>query len=110
MKVHLIKQQTVRNYIDHHAAGKRSFEFWLTTIKYADWERPEDIQSTFSTIDFLGHGSDRIVFDIGGNNFRVICKYYFGDVNAHLFIKWIGTHAEYDELCHHERQYNVDFF
>jgi len=26
MKVHLIKEQTIRNYVAHHAPGKSSFE------------------------------------------------------------------------------------
>ena len=108
MKVNLIKRQTVQNYIDGHAPGRRSFEYWLTSIKYADWNNPEDIQKTFGTADLIGNGSDRIVFDIGGNNYRLIAKYYFAEVKAHLFVKWIGTHTEYDEICARGVQYTVD--
>ena len=108
MKVHLIKNQTVQNYIDIHAPGRKSFEFWLSTIKFADWDSPGDIQQTFGTADLLGKGSDRVVFDIGGNTYRLIAKYYFGGEKVHLFVKWIGTHTEYDELCDQGNQYNID--
>jgi mRNA interferase HigB len=107
MKVHLIRRETVEAYVARHAPGRSSFEYWLSTIKYADWDEPEDIRRTFGTADLLGNGSDRVVFDIGGNNYRLIAKYYFGDNKVHLFIMWIGTHAEYDAVCENGNQYTV---
>ena len=107
MRVHLIKRQAIEAYVADHAASKRSFEYWVTAIKYADWETPEDIQQTFGTADLLGGGYDRVVFDIGGNNYRLICKYHFGNTKVHLFVCWIGTHAAYDELCGHGEQYTI---
>jgi mRNA interferase HigB len=108
MKVNLIKRQTVFTFINHHSKGKRSFESWLTAIKYANWDKPEDMKRTFRTIDLLGNGTDRVVFNVGGNKYRVIAKYYFSDVKVHLFIKWVGTHEDYDKLCAHNKQYSVD--
>lgn len=64
MKAHLIKQQTIQNFIDRHAPARRSFEYWITTIKYADWNTPAEIQKTFGSADLLGQGSNRVVFDI----------------------------------------------
>lgn len=108
MRVHLIKKQTIQNYVGGHPPGKSSFENWVTTIKYADWGTPEDIRQTFGSTDLLGQGSSRVVFNIGGNNYRMICKYLFGTSQVHLFVCWIGTHAEYDELCDHGGQYTVN--
>jgi mRNA interferase HigB len=51
-----------------------------------------------------------VVFDIGGNKFRIICKYYFSASQVHLFVCWIGTHAEYDELCGQNQQFIVNAF
>jgi mRNA interferase HigB len=49
-----------------------------------------------------------VIFDIGGNKYRMVCKYWFTGEFVHLYIKWMGTHAEYDELCRKNRQYTVD--
>ena len=68
---------------------------------------PLDILETFGAGDLLGRGSNRVVFDIGGNNYRMICKYAFGERQVHLFICWIGTHAEYDKLCAGREQYTI---
>jgi len=39
------------------------------------------------------------VFDCGGGVFRIICGMSFGKKSVLLFVKFIGTHAEYDTLC-----------
>jgi mRNA interferase HigB len=91
----------------NQARSKSSFVEWLNILKSADWSTPKDIQKTFNTADLLGKRSQRVVFDIGGNNYRMICKYAFGENEAHLFICWIGTHAEYDELCGKNKQYSI---
>jgi mRNA interferase HigB len=110
MRVHLIKKETVRHYIKNNARTKNSIEDWIEKIKYANWIYPNDIKSTFNSVDFLGNGSDRVVFNIGGNNDRIICKYVFGKFQVHLFVCWIGSHAAYDKLCIGNGQYVVSKF
>ena len=73
-----------------------------------DWAQPGDITKTFGSADLLGEGSSRVVFNIAGNNYRMICKYHFGVTRIHLYIKWIGTHAEYTKLCDDNKQYSVN--
>ncbi len=110
MKVHLIKKQSIEDYVLKNARSKASFEIWLSIIKLVDWKEPNEIVATFNSADILGKGSGRVVFNIGGNNFRLICKYHFGNTRVHLFIKWIGTHAEYTKLCNEGKQYEIDVY
>ena len=110
MKVHLIKHQTVENFVKENARSRVSFDKFLNELKYADWNRPDDIKKTFGTADLLGNGSNRVVFDIGGNAFRLIGKYYFGAEKVHLFICWIGTHAKYDNICSENEQYTIHHY
>lgn len=107
MKVHLIKKQSIEDYILKNARSKASFEIWIAILKRAEWNEPSDIISTFNSADILGKGSERVVFNIGGNNYRLICKYHFGETKIHLFVKWIGTHAEYTKLCNNGKQYEI---
>ncbi|WP_053406237.1 type II toxin-antitoxin system HigB family toxin [Persicobacter sp. CCB-QB2] len=109
MRVHLIKRQTVEDYMRSNASSKAAFEAWLMAIRYADWYQPQDILCTFNSVDILGKGSDRVIFNIGGNSHRMICKYLFGR-KVHLFVKWIGTHAEYDKICKRGLQYSISEF
>ena len=110
MKIHLIKKQTIEDFIEKNAQSKASFEIWFSIIKRADWNEPNEIISTFNSADILGNGSERVVFNIGGNKYRMICSYMFGTNEVHLFIKWIGTHAEYTKLCNEKKQYEIDVY
>ena len=110
MKVHLIKQQTIKDYYLKNARSETSFVKWLTVIKNSDWQIPEDILKTFGTADLLGNGSNRVIFNIAGNNNRILCKYYFGKNEVLLFVCWIGTHAEYNKICEKQAQYTISLF
>jgi mRNA interferase HigB len=110
MKVHLIKKQSIEEFVINNSQGRAAFNTWLSILNHADWELPQDIITTFKTADILGNGSDRVVFNIGGNKYRMICKYHFGNNKLHLFVKWIGTHAEYSKICNDGNQYDVNCF
>ncbi|QMW05791.1 type II toxin-antitoxin system HigB family toxin [Spirosoma foliorum] len=110
MKLHLIRKETIEAYTEMNARRKSSFKVWLTVVKFADWQTPEAIKDTFGAADLLGNGTNRVVFDIGGNNYRMICKYAFGKNQVHLFGCWIETHAQYDKLCKRNDQYTVNHY
>jgi mRNA interferase HigB len=110
MKVHLIRKETIENYIIRNPNSNIFFENWLEKIKNSDWEKPLDMKQTFASVDLLGKHSKRAVFDIGGNNYRMICKCAFGIKQIHLFICWIGTHSEYDSICRAGDQYTVKLY
>ena len=110
MRIHLIKKQSIQDFVVKNARSKPSFEIWVSIINRIEWDKPKDIISTFNSADILGKGSERIVFNIGGNNYRMICKYFFGKTRVHLFVKWIGTHAEYTKLCLDNQQFKVNAY
>ncbi len=110
MKVRLIKRKSIEDFCLQNAGSRNSFGIWLTFLKNADWSEPGHVTTTFGSADLLGNGSNRVVFNIGGNNYRMICKYHFGITRVHLYIKWIGTHAEYTKLCDDNKQYTVDLY
>ena len=110
MKVHLIKERTIRKYVCWNPQSSASFDDWILKARSADWIKPEDIKATFGSADLIGKKSLRVVFNISGNNYRMICKYAFGENEVHLFICWIGTHSEYSQLCKMEKQFTVNVY
>ena len=107
MRVHLLTKNTVEKYISSNIQSRSPFKSWLASIKDADWDTPQDILSTFNGADILGKGSKRVVFNIGGNNYRMICRYHFGQNKVRLYVKWIGSHPAYMKLCKLGKQYIV---
>lgn len=108
MKVHLVKWKSIENFIVDNARSKASFERFKTAAKGANWESANDLQDTFGSADLINN--DQVVLNIGGNNYRLICSYWFGPKMIHLYVKWIGTHATYTKLCKQNLQYTVDDF
>lgn len=108
MKVHLIKWRSIEEFIYKNARSKVSFERFKESIKNADWDSIHDLQQTFGSADLIGN--NRVVFNIGGNNYRLICSIWFGPKMIHLYVKWIGTHAEYTKLCKRNLQFTIDVF
>jgi len=106
MKVHLIKERTIKKFVLENMQSKPGFQSWLDNLNEANWENANDIKKTFNTADLLGKSSERVCFDISGNNYRVICKYRFGARDVKLFVVWIGSHAEYDKLKKGKRAFN----
>lgn len=108
MRVSLVKEQTIINYSKKHAESVSSCMAWIKKINKANWNKPEDMNQTFPSVSFLGKGSQKAIFNIGGNNHRIICKYRFGNTSARLYIHWLGTHAEYTKLCDKGDQYRAE--
>lgn len=112
MRVKLYREDTIDDYAAAHANGKAHFSKWLKAIRKADWKEPADITKAVNG-NLLGNGSDRVVFDIGGNgnnSFRIICTYIFnckhskhGQVRVNLNVNWIGTHEEYNRLSESDK-------
>lgn len=99
MKVKLIRKASIEAFKAQNARSRSSFEVFQELLKVVDWEVPGDIKSTFGNrVDVICNGN-RVVFDIGGGTFRIICGVAFRKISVFLFVKFIGTHAEYDKLC-----------
>jgi mRNA interferase HigB len=48
MKAHLIKKQSIEKYVRRNAQSKVPFGIWLSIIKRAEWNVPNDIIATFN--------------------------------------------------------------
>ena len=120
--IRIIKTSAIAEYINANPAHKLALEAWKTIVETSTWEKPEDIILQFGSkaIDLLGKKDNkpstlsckRVVFDIKGNHLRIIAKYQFHPKqrDGWLYIKWIGTHGEYDKLNDKNLQYEVEMF
>ncbi|GAA0537260.1 type II toxin-antitoxin system HigB family toxin [Chitinophaga japonensis] len=116
--VHVIKRKSISDYVKQNANAANGLWAWLALVEASTWEKPQDIVETFGAkaVDILGTWekkvTERVVIDVKGNHLRVILKYQFHPKlkQSRMYIKWIGTHAEYDKLCELNKQYSVEMF
>ncbi|HEY2534417.1 MAG TPA: type II toxin-antitoxin system HigB family toxin [Xanthobacteraceae bacterium] len=67
---------------------------WRDVVKGATWRSMDDVRAAFSNAVVLN--GERVRFEIAGGNYRLIVAFKFGSQIA--FVKFIGTHKEYDKI------------
>lgn len=92
----IIKQKTLERYwnIPRYRKAEQSLKAWLKEAKTAEWSSSADVKAKYKNASIIN--SERVVFNICGNSYRLIVaiRYDFKIV----FIKYFGTHSEYDEV------------
>jgi mRNA interferase HigB len=92
--VNVVSRQTLRAFWLRHPRAEGPLRAWYALAWAAEWKDPQDVRAQFNRVDFVG--DNRIIFDIGGNNYRLVVRisYRFKQV----LIKFVGTHADYDRI------------
>jgi len=90
----IVSIKVLRDFWVRRPYAKPQLEAWIDEAHKADWKQPSDIKEMFRSARILK--TRRVVFNIKGNDYRLIVAvaYRFGA----LYIKFIGTHAEYDAI------------
>ena len=90
----IISRSTLVAYWTAHPGTQAPLAHWLRVARAATWSDPQSVLADFSKAKALN--GERIRFEIGGGDYRLIAAFDF-DRQA-VFIKFIGTHAEYDRI------------
>jgi mRNA interferase HigB len=90
----IIAKKTLRDFWEKHADAEQYLKTWNETAKNSNWNSLNEIKQTYINASILK--DSRIVFNIKGNSYRLIVK--FNCERQWAFIRFIGTHAEYDKI------------
>jgi mRNA interferase HigB len=90
----VFSRKTLVGFWTKHADAEQSLKSWFAEAEKARWASPADIKRLYPSASILS--DNRVVFNIKGNTYRLIVKinYDYGQ----LFVRFIGTHAEYDKI------------
>ncbi|AXP81373.1 mRNA interferase HigB [Mariniflexile rhizosphaerae] len=90
----IIAKRTLIEFWEKHADSEQYLKTWYETTKNSNWTSPNEIKQTYINASILK--DSRVVFNIKGNAYRLIVKFNFDRQWA--FIRFVGTHAEYDNI------------
>lgn len=90
----IISKTQLNEYGKAHADAADALDDWYKTVKQADWGNLAELKQTFKSADYVGN--DRYVFNIKGNRCRLVALIFF-NIRT-VFVRFIGTHAEYDKI------------
>ena len=90
--MHIISIKMLREFWQKHPAAEKVLREWHSTVEHIDFKDFNRVRETFNSADYV---SPYTIFDIGGNNYRVvvIVRYRFKKV----FVHKVMTHREYDD-------------
>ena len=90
----LIALSTLSAFWTTHPGTRAALERWAAFVKAADWASTAAVQASFSKAKVLN--GERVRFEIAGGDYRLIVAFNFTRQIA--YVKFIGTHAEYDRV------------
>ena len=90
----IVTRRTLKAFWERYPRAEIPLLTWYAAVSKAEWRGPADIRAMYNTADFVG--DNRVIFDIGGNRFRLIVHVSY-EYRA-VLIKFVGTHADDDKI------------
>jgi mRNA interferase HigB len=90
----IISRPVIRDFVSRYPLSSNLLNEWYDKTLQASWNNFSQVKKTFNSCDFIGN--DRFIFDIGGNNIRLVAMIFFK--KRTLYIRGIFTHDEYTRL------------
>ena len=80
---------------------RAALDAWFHEVAKARWRSTAEVKRLYVTASVVS--SERIVFNIKGNAYRLVTAVDFE--KGIVWIKWIGTHRDYDRIDVREVNY-----
>ena len=90
----VIAKRILRDFWGKHEDCEQQLKSWFREIQKSDWENPNQVKEEYPSASILNN--NRVVFNIKGNNYRLIVKISFE--YQMVWIRFIGTHGEHDKI------------
>lgn len=90
--MHIISRKVLRQFWEKHPDSETALIRWFKLMNSATFQTFEELRFVFPSADLVG---DLIVFNIGGNKYRLITSIHFN--RQKVYIRYMLTHSEYDK-------------
>lgn len=80
-----------------HSDARQWISNWVSDVMNATWKNSHDIKLRYSTASFLSQNV--VIFNVKGNTYRMETSVVYATnlTTGIVFIKWLGSHAEYSK-------------
>ena len=94
MAMRIIARNKLVTFWSRHPETEASLRHWHEVTAAAAWVTPLDVIADFSKAKSLN--GERVRFEVAGGDYRMVVAFDWHRSIA--FIKFIGTHADYDRI------------
>lgn len=97
----VLGKDKLTSFMRKHAQSHGARRAWLVEAEKAGWQKWADVKQRYPSADLIGTSDSEptaghsVVFNIKGNDFRLVVKVYFSQ--SIVIIDRIGTHAQYNK-------------
>ena len=97
----IFNYSTLKAYWKQYPQAEQQLKAWHTELLKVNWNNSAELKQEFRTASIINNR--RVVFNIKGNDFRLIVDIEFSKKS--VFIVWFGTHIHYDKINAEKVQY-----
>jgi mRNA interferase HigB len=94
----VISKRRLREFWDKHPPAEEPLKAWWRIVSDRDtqWRHIHEVKAMLTGVDGfnLDCGVPVVVFNIGGNKYRLVARIYYDF--GRVYIKAVLTHAQYD--------------
>ena len=90
--MHVISKKKLRDCWEQCFESRRPLEAWFKIVRSSRYQTFHELRMTFPNADKVG---DKVVFNIGGNKYRLITVIHFNRFK--VYVRDVLTHEEYDQ-------------
>jgi mRNA interferase HigB len=87
----VIPKKAARLFWEKYPDSRTALRGWLKAMRDTEFKNLAELRSAFRSADNIG---DLIVFNIGGNKYRLVASIHFN--RGKVYVRHILTHEEYD--------------
>ncbi|HTC90282.1 MAG TPA: type II toxin-antitoxin system HigB family toxin [Bryobacteraceae bacterium] len=88
----VIRVSKLDDFARRQAKAREPLANWEKIVRAASWKNAGEMKRTFNSVDYADR---KTIFDVGGNNFRLIALVDFGKQLVQVID--VMTHAEYEK-------------
>lgn len=92
----IIARRTLKEFWEKpkNKGSEQLLRAWFSEVRKANWKNTNQIKEQYKSASIVGN--DRVVFNIKGNEFRLIVAIRFEF--QLIYIRFVGTHNQYDKV------------
>ena len=90
----IISVKALRDFWARHPDSEQALLSWIRHVEKEEWDTPANVREIYPTASFVS--GNRVVFNLRGNRYRLVVWIHYR--RRSVYIKWLGTHAEYDRI------------
>ena len=90
--MHVISRKKLKTFWEQHTDSRKPLEVWFKIIRTGRYQTFNELKRAFPKADKVG---DRVVFDIGGNKYRLVAVIHFNRFK--VYVRDVLTHQQDDK-------------